>query len=69
MDVIRKIGATQTDSSDRPVNPIVIDGEFRPAVVCTKSDLINSNILSLSLIADCGVLPVEEPFSVTKEDA
>ena len=49
MDVIRKIGATQTDSNDRPVNPIVIDGEFWPSGVCIKPDLINSNILSLSL--------------------
>ena len=43
MDIIRKIGTTETNESDRPLKDIVI--------------------------SDCGVLPVEEPFAVTKEDA
>jgi len=43
MDIIRKIGNTETNHSDRP-----------------KKDVV---------IADCGVIPVETPFSVTKSDA
>lgn len=43
MDIIKKIGATKTSGSDRPVQEVVI--------------------------ADCGELPVDEPFSVAKEDA
>ena len=43
MDVVRKIESTKTDSSDKPVEKVVI--------------------------ADSGTLPVEEPFSVSKDDA
>ena len=43
MDIIRKVGQTETTGSDRP-----------------KKDVV---------IADCGELPVSEPFSVTKDDA
>lgn len=43
MDIIRKIGSTKTNQSDRPEKDVVI--------------------------ADCGVLPVEEPFAVSKDDA
>lgn len=43
MDIIRKIGSTKTNQSDRPEKDVVI--------------------------ADCGVLPVDEPFAVSKDDA
>jgi len=43
MNVVKSIGTSKTDRSDRPEEEI--------------------------MIADCGVLPVVEPFSVTKDDA
>jgi len=43
MDIIKKIGSTKTDGSDRPLQNVVI--------------------------ADCGTIPVETPFAVSKTDA
>ncbi|MFM6061293.1 MAG: peptidylprolyl isomerase, partial [Microcystis panniformis] len=43
MDVVRKIGSSQTNNRDQPIEEI--------------------------LIADCGALQVDKPFSVEKESA